>query len=127
MKIEKLLEALMDGLETKANREKVFVGNMSEKMLKERKALDELEEELEEDVKLRIHQLKLQLERQIKREFNDRVDEVEKAHKEFWNGIYNELNLDPSKSYTVNTGEKKVYRYVDRKSEPFDPFNPLTH
>jgi hypothetical protein len=111
----KLIKMIGDDINV-SERPKKLIGKATEEIIQLFEQKDDREEELKEDMEIRARQLALEVERQVKKEFSDRMKNEEMFHKNLWAKIYAEFGLDTSKEYSYSAKDDCIYQYMDKES-----------
>jgi hypothetical protein len=116
MSAEDFFKKLMRQASNNNDVRQVDVGRVSDDIVEMKRKYERMAKELEQDLELKSHQMKIEIERKLEEEFGQRREEVARLHNELWTKIYNRLDLDPKNRYNLNTLEGRVYQLIDDES-----------
>lgn len=102
-------------------RNKMIVGIVDRKILREFAAYVREKGRLQEEVDLRKRQMLFEMEKQIEAEFHDRIKVAEETHYAVWQNIYDYLHIDPDGEYSLEEGTGRVHQYLPNDDSQF-PF-----
>lgn len=110
-------DIIKDITKCKIKRKKTLVGNVSEEIQREYRAYKGEKETLEEEMELRMQQLKIEVEQKMHKEFNQRMKMIGEKHHFIWSKITRELDLDKKENFNINPDDGSVYKIEKIKIE----------
>lgn len=116
--ISGLLNAIVQDIKNGADYEHVEIGKVSNELKNKYRKLIQAKEDLSQEMKVRKEVLEAELELQLYREFNDRIEEHKDQKDAMWMEIEKELGITEDKDLTIDRKTGMVSEKIKKTKSP---------
>jgi hypothetical protein len=121
-KMDDLINTILDGVMKDIKGEKGItfkVADLPDNIREEFVKIQFLKRGLSDDIDLKHKEFEMRLQREMDLMFDDRIHSIRKMEDDIWNVVYDQLNLDPNKNYSVNVKKREIREIVQENTNPF--------